>query len=110
MPNYSANIYTTLAVKYYKMANAQRIKNDIATTDRRETAGKARRDSRVHNDELTIERRNKADRIIDENRLRNDEMTNNRRKINDRNPERTILIISLLILVVLALGAYLILR
>jgi hypothetical protein len=94
------------------MANAQRTKSDIATTDRREIADKARRDNRIHNDELTTERRNKADKIMEDNRLRNDEMTTNRRKINDRNPLRT-LAISLLIIVIiaaLALGTYLFFR
>ncbi len=87
------------------MASAQRTKNDMETTDRREVADKIRRDNRIHNDELTIERRQKADKLIDENRLRNDEMTANRREINDRNPWRTLAIV-LLILVTLAIGAY----
>ena len=89
----------------YKMTNAQRTRNDIATTDRRETADKLRLDNRTHNDALTIERREKADKIMAENRIRNDEMTNNRRRANDSNPWRTFAI-SLLILAALATGAY----
>jgi len=94
------------------MANAQRTKSDIATSDRREIVDKARRDSRIQNDELTTERRNKADKLIEDKRLRNDSMTANRRKINDMNPWRT-LAISILILVVLAalaFGAYYLFR
>ena len=87
------------------MENAQRTKNDIATTDRREIADRARRDSRIHNDELTIERRNRTDKTREENRLRNDEMTSHRRKINDRNPWRTLAIV-LLILAASAIGTY----
>ncbi|MFA4953586.1 MAG: hypothetical protein WC584_05160 [Candidatus Pacearchaeota archaeon] len=87
------------------MANIQRTKNDMATTDRREMEDKIVRDNRIRNDELTKEHRAKADQIMNNHRLRNDEMTINRRKINDRNPWRT-LAISLLILAVLAIGAY----
>ena len=87
------------------MANAQRTKNDTATTDRREMADKIRIDSRNKNDELTIERRDRADKIREDNRLRNDEMTAGRREKNDRNPWRT-LAISLIIIAVLAIGAY----
>jgi len=93
------------------MANIQRTKNDIATTDRREIADKTRRDNRIRSDELTAERRLKADKTMKDNRLRNDEMTVNRRKMNDRNPWRT-LAISILIIAAatLAVGAYLIFR
>jgi hypothetical protein len=87
------------------MANRQRKKSDMATTDRRETADKTLRDNRIRNDELTIERRNKADKIMNENRLRNDEMTIHRRKINDRNPWRTLAIV--LLLVALTVGSLL---
>lgn len=87
------------------MANQQRTKNDTATIDRREMADKTRRDNREKNDELTAERRNKADRIMEEKRLRNDKMTASRREINDRNPWRTF-VIALLILAILAVGAY----
>ena len=85
--------------------NKQRKKNDLATTDRREIADETRRDNRSKNDELTIERREKADKIREEHRLRNDEITNNRRKMNDRNPWKT-LVVSLLILAVLSIAAY----
>ena len=87
------------------MANQQRTKNDIATTDRRELADKTRKDNRKKNDELTAERRDKTDRIMKESRLKNDEMTIHRREINDRNPWRTFAI-TLLILAILAIGAY----
>jgi hypothetical protein len=88
------------------MANRQRKKSDMATTERREIADKTTRDNRIRNDELTTERRNKADKIMDENRLRNDEMTIHRRKINDRNPWRTLAIV-LLLLAALAVGSLL---
>ncbi len=87
------------------MANVQRTKNDLATTDRRETADKIRQDNREKNDELTRAHRANADRIIEEHRLRNDEMTSNRRKANDRNPWRTFAI-SLLIIAALVVGTY----
>ena len=87
------------------MANLQRMKSDTATGDRREMADRTVRDNRIRNDELTRERRLRADKTMIDNRLRNDEMTSNRRKINDRNPWRTIAIF-LLILTVLAVGAY----
>jgi hypothetical protein len=87
------------------MTNRQRMKNDSATEDRREMADKARRENRIRSDRLTKERRDNADKNMREKRLRNDEMTSHRRKINDRNPWRT-LAISLLLLVILAIGAY----
>ena len=87
------------------MANIQRTRNDLATTDRRETSDQIKLDNRKRNDELTIQRRNKADKEMEDNRLKNDELTASRRKRNDRNPWRTFTI-WLLILVALAIGAY----
>jgi hypothetical protein len=88
------------------MTNRQRMESDTATTDRRDMADKTMRDNRIRNDELTKERRDRADKTMEDKRSRNDEMTTNRRRVNDRNPWRT-LAISLLLLAVLVVGAYL---
>ena len=90
------------------MANLQRKKNDTARRDRRRVEDIARRDNRIKNDDLTRERRDKADRTMYENRSRNDEMTTHRREINDGNFGMK-LAIFLLVLAVLAFGAYIIL-
>jgi hypothetical protein len=107
---YCARIYTLLTIVYYKggksrMTNRQRMKSDIATIDRREMTDKTTRDNRIRNDKITGERRFKADKTVEKSRLRNDEITANRREIKDGNMN-TALAISLLILIVLAVGAY----
>ena len=79
------------------MTNAQRLKSDIATIDKRVMADKAILDNRVKNDEMTIERRSKADKTMDENRLRNDELTADRRELKDRNPSRDIAVFLLIL-------------
>lgn len=89
------------------MANRQRIESDIATNDRRVNADNLIRENRIKNDELTTERRLKADKIIVDNRQRNDEMTADRRKRNDKSSMPWA--VFLLILVLLAIGAYFIL-
>lgn len=65
------------------MTEMQRMKNDSATMDKRETADKAMKDSRDRNDELTADRRSKADKTLEMNRFRNDEMTADRRETKD---------------------------
>ncbi len=87
------------------MANVQRKKNDMKTEDRREMVDDITQVNRERNDAITADRRKKADKIIEEQRTKNDEMTSARRKANDRNPWRTFAI-WLLIVAVLALGAY----
>ncbi len=86
------------------MTNAQRTKNDMATTDRREMTDELIKDNRLKNDVITANRRQKADKILEENRLKNDEMTDSRRKSNDRNPWRTFVIV--LIILGVACGIY----
>ncbi|MGA2130143.1 MAG: hypothetical protein ABSG05_00810 [Candidatus Pacearchaeota archaeon] len=86
------------------MTNTQRMKNDVVTTDKRETADKTMKDSRFRNDELTAERRSKADRTMGENRLRNDDITDNRREVKDRNTNM-VLVVVLGLLIVLAVEA-----
>lgn len=87
------------------MTTIQRMKSDTATIDRREIADKTTRDNRIRNDKITGKRRFRADNTVTKNRLRNDEITANRREIKDGNPSIA-LAISLLIVVVLAVGAY----
>ena len=117
------------------MITKQRMENDIATMGRREiadntkkdnrdrndgltaerrfkadrgkVANKIMRNSRDRNDELTIEKRDKTDRTIMDNRLRNDEITINRRETKDGNIDMA-LAISLLILVAVVVGIFLI--
>lgn len=86
------------------MTNSQRIKNDIATGDKREIADKVTRENRIRNDELTIERRDRADITLENNRVRNDITTANRRDIKDENIGTTAVAISLGVLLVLAIG------
>jgi len=77
----------------------------MVTSDKREMADRMRKENRISNDSITTERRIREDKARDESRLKNDEMTANRRRLNDRNPWRTFAI-WLLIIAVLALGAY----
>ena len=65
------------------MTTIQRIRSDIATTDRRATTDQTVSDKRYRNDKLTRERRAKADKTVVENRTRNDETTANRREVKD---------------------------
>jgi hypothetical protein len=65
------------------MTNLRRLKSDIATVDKRETADKVKSDNRNRNDELTRERRDKADKTVIDNRARNDQTTADRREIKD---------------------------
>ncbi len=60
----------------------QRMRNDVATIDKRELADKTMKDNREKNDELTKVRRSRADQAMKQSRLRNDEITVNRREIN----------------------------
>ena len=88
MHDYCTNIYTLLTIKYYnggdnKMANLRRLKNDIATMDKREEADKVKSDNRNRNDALTQERRFEADKTMNEKRTKNDEITADRRVIRD---------------------------
>jgi hypothetical protein len=88
------------------MTNNQRMKNDMATDNRREVADKTLSKSRDRNDALTQERRFKADKTMGMNRARNDEITAERREIKDANSPKGALAIFLLILIVLAIGSY----
>jgi hypothetical protein len=87
------------------MTNTQRMNNDEATMDRRETADATMKDNRIRNDDLTRERRFRADRTMNMNRSRNDEATANRREIRDGN-QNDALAISLLVLTILTVGAF----
>lgn len=87
------------------MTNEQRMKNDIETSNKRDMVDKTIRDNRSKNDELTDERRFKADETMNKNRLRNDEMTANRRDVRDGNMG-TVLAVSLLVLLALAVGIF----
>jgi len=91
------------------MTNNPRIKNDIATDDRREAADKTLSNNRDRNDALTQERRFKADKTMRENRARNDGITADRREIKDANSPKWALAIFLLVLIVLVIGSYFIL-
>ena len=86
------------------MANRQRMESDIATIDRRASADNLIKENRIRNDELTIERRARADKVIEDKRSKNDEMTADRRKRNDQFSGSWV--IFLLILIILAVGAY----
>ena len=83
----------------------QRVKNDVATSDKRDVADKITSDDRNRNDELTKERRVKADKTIEQNRLRNDNITVNRRGVKDRNKS---VAAAILLLIFLAVGTFLI--
>jgi len=88
------------------MAKLRRLKSDMATTDKRKMADKAKSDSRDRNDVLTQERRSEEDATLNKNRERNDETTANRRRIKDSNHSKWTLIIFLLVLITLAIGAF----
>jgi hypothetical protein len=107
---YYAKIYTLLALIYYnggknKMTKIQRLKNDMATSDRRNVQDQNLIDSRIKNDELTIQRRAKVDDSLRDHRLRNDEITANRREANDWDSGKTFAIF-LLAIVVLLVGTF----
>jgi len=87
------------------MTNAQRMRNDMATDKRRESADKTMSKSRDKNDALTQERRFEADRTMDKNRIRNDEITSDRRDSKDANsPRRWALAIFLWVLIIFLIG------
>lgn len=93
------------------MITNQRVRSDIATMERRETADNLKKDNRDKNDELTTERRFdvdngetakktmrnsrdkndystrekrfEEDKVIEKNRIRNDEATAIRREVKD---------------------------
>ena len=88
------------------MTNIQRMRNDLATDNRREVADKTLSNDRDRNDALTQERRFKADKKLRDNRNRNDEITVKRREIKNANSPKGALAIFLLILIVLAIGSY----
>jgi len=94
-----------------KAVEDNRAKNDELTgkrrhkADRKEDADKAMKDSRVKNDELTEVKRHKTDKTIEKNRLRNDELTVSRRDIKDGKPSLT-LATYVLTLMVLAAGVF----
>ena len=88
------------------MISTQRLKNDIATIDRRQMTDFSIRENRIRNDELTRDRRVKYDKILRKKRLRNDEITESNREIKDGNPRMTF-VIFLLLLLVLTVGIYL---
>jgi hypothetical protein len=90
------------------MERHQRMKNDIATNERRETADHVLSSNRDRNDKLTQERRFKADKIIGKNRARNDETTVNRRKKKDSNSPLGAIVVFLIILMMLAFVALLV--
>jgi hypothetical protein len=111
MIGYCSSIYTCLSIVYYnggknKMINNQRIKNDMATDNRREAADKTLNNNRDRNDALTQERRFKADKVMGKNRARNDKRTVDRRERKDANSPKGALAIFLLILIILAIGVY----
>lgn len=81
------------------------MESDIATMDRRDVVDRTLRDNRNKNDDLTKERRSKADKTMHDNRLKNDEITSDRRELKDGNLGMA-LEVSLVILLVLAIGAY----
>ncbi len=78
----------------------------MATIERREMEDEHTREGRIRNDGITKERRHKADRILTESRLRNDELTTNRREIKDGYRGMAVAI-SLLVLIFLSFGTYL---
>lgn len=88
------------------MNTLKRLKNDVATIDKREEADKAKSEDRDRNDALTQERRFEADKTMAENRSRNDEATIDRREIKDAKGPQGALAVFLLILIVLAVGSY----
>ena len=90
------------------MTAIQRMKSDIATTDRREMEDEAVRDHRQKNDEITMERRFKADRDMEHSRIRNDELTANRRETKDGSPAIALTVL-LLMLLSFGVGAFFIL-
>jgi hypothetical protein len=67
------------------MLNKQRMKNDLATTERRDAEDRNVEYDREKNDELTTERRFQVDKTMEKNRDRNDEMTASRREQKDGN-------------------------
>jgi hypothetical protein len=79
------------------MTNIQRMKNDVATDERRETTDRALSKSRDRNDALTQERRFEADATLKKNRARNDEATANRRNLKDGNKDMVLAISFILI-------------
>jgi len=87
------------------MTNLRRLKSDIATVDKRETADKITIDGRNKNDMLTQERRFEADATLRKNRERNDGITADRREMKDINKEMAIAI-SLIGLIVLSVVVY----
>jgi hypothetical protein len=88
------------------MENIRRMKNDLATDERRETADRTLSKERDRNDALTQERRFKADKTMGKNRASNDEITVDRRKKKDANSPKRALVVFLLILIFLAVGTY----
>ena len=88
------------------MKQRQRIKNDLATTDKRHMADKAKSDNRNRNDSLTQERRFEADKTMADNRTRNDEITANRREMKDARGPKGAFLVFVLILIVLAIGLF----
>jgi len=80
------------------MTTIQRLKSDIATIEKRETADKTVRDNRIRNDELTEKRRSKADKkelaenttenTKISNRLKNDVSTIEKRSKADKTLEK----------------------
>lgn len=85
------------------MKQIKRMKNDRATTERRETADRTLSNSRDRNDALTQERRFEVDKTMAKNRARNDETTVNRRKMNDGNQEMVLAISFVLIILTIAI-------
>ncbi|NCN99384.1 hypothetical protein COU62_01950 [Candidatus Pacearchaeota archaeon CG10_big_fil_rev_8_21_14_0_10_35_219] len=88
------------------MKNKQRMKNDLATDNRREAVDRTLSNNRNRNDALTQERRFESDKTLNKNRARNDEITTKRREIRDANSPKGVLAIFLLILIVLVIGSY----
>ena len=88
------------------MTDIQRIKSDIATTDRRELEDDATSNSRIRNDEVTKERRSEADKTKDEHRSKNDKITAERREVKDANPTTPILKILSVFLIGLVAGTF----
>lgn len=87
------------------MTNAQRMRSDMATTDRRKTADNTVQTNRIRNDEMTETRRSNADKTIEKSRVRNDEITANRRETNDGN-QRIVFALFIALLAVMAIGIY----
>jgi len=112
MLDYYVCIYTLLILIDYKgvdkmtdeMTNEQRLKNDIATTDRREMTDKVVNDNRMKNDEETAERRTKVDNNLNESRMKNDKITADRREAKDVEGINPLVVV--LLTITLALSAY----